>query len=103
VGHTGINACGETIRPNEEALLVEAGTSHREMRCLQACPEGYVHLNNLFTDLETGAQESVRINAIVALLYNTLGHTPTIIIFGALAALFVIWGIYQVATSRKEA
>jgi hypothetical protein len=61
------------------------------------------YLNNLFTDLETGAQESVRINAIVALLYNTLGHTPTVIIFGALAALFVIWGIYQLVTKRQEA
>jgi hypothetical protein len=61
------------------------------------------YLNNLFTELETGVQESVRINAIIALLYNTLGHTPTVIIFGALAALFVIWGIYQLVTKRQEA
>jgi hypothetical protein len=60
------------------------------------------YLNNLFTELETGVQESVRINAIIALLYNTLGHMPTVIIIGALAALFVIWGIYQLITDRKE-
>jgi hypothetical protein len=59
------------------------------------------YLNNLFTELETGVQESVRINAIIALLYNTLGHTPTVLIFGGIAVLFVIWGIYQLVTKRE--
>lgn len=59
------------------------------------------YLNNLFTELETGVQESVRINAIIALLYNTLGHTPTVLIFGGIAVLFVIWGIYQLVTKKE--
>lgn len=46
VGHTATansnvgNACGENIRPNEEALLVEAGTSPRESRSHRASPGG---------------------------------------------------------------
>jgi hypothetical protein len=60
------------------------------------------YLNNLFTELETGVQESVRIHALIALLYNTLGHMPTVIIFGGLAVLCVIWGVYQLATGRKD-
>ena len=60
------------------------------------------YLHTLFTDLETGVQESVRIHAIIALLYNTLGHMPTVIIFGALAVLCVIWGIYQLVAGRED-
>jgi putative transposase len=30
VGHTGSHACGENVRPSEEALLAEAGTSPRK-------------------------------------------------------------------------
>ena len=60
------------------------------------------YLHTLFSDLETGAQDSVRIHAIIALLYNTLGHMPTVIIVGAIGAIFVIWGIYQLVTGRED-
>jgi hypothetical protein len=61
-----------------------------------------VYLNNLFTELETGARESVRINAVIAFLYNTLGHMPTIIILGIIALLLVGLGIRQLINERQS-
>jgi putative transposase len=40
VGHTGSHACGEGVRPELQAVLIEAGTRTREGRSHRACPGG---------------------------------------------------------------
>jgi putative transposase len=40
VGHTRINACGDHVRPTDEAVVGEAGTSVCEDRCYWPCASG---------------------------------------------------------------
>lgn len=60
-----------------------------------------IYLHNLFTDLETGAIQSARLNVIFIFLYKTLGHIPTLVVIGLLGAVFVIWGIRQLINERN--
>ena len=60
-----------------------------------------VYLHNLFTDLETGAIQSARLNVIFIFLYKTIGHIPTIAVIGLLGVVFVIWGIRQLINERN--
>jgi hypothetical protein len=57
---------------------------------------GSYALHRIFADLETGAMESVRINWIVALLYNTLGHVPTVMILVLAGLGCLAFGVWQV-------
>jgi hypothetical protein len=61
----------------------------------------FVYLHNQFTDLETGAVDSIRTHAIVVLLYKLLGHIPTIAIFGVLAVILFILGVRQLIQERQ--
>ena len=40
VGHTPSNACGDHVSPDDEAVVVEAGTSRREVRSHWPCATG---------------------------------------------------------------
>jgi hypothetical protein len=53
----------------------------------------WAHLD--FTKLETGAAESVRMNWILALFYQNLGHNVTVAIFGVAGTLAVLAGLRQ--------
>lgn len=59
-------------------------------------------LHGMFTDLETGVRESVRVNWIIVLLYNTLGHIPTITILVLSSLGFFLFGIRQLIRERKK-
>ena len=54
-----------------------------------------LYLHKLFTDLETGAVQSTRLNSIVVLMYEILGHIPTILIIAALGVIMIVLGIRQ--------
>lgn len=54
-----------------------------------------LYLHKVFTDLEMGAVESTRMNAIVVLMYKLLGHIPTILIIAALGVIMIVLGIRQ--------
>lgn len=58
------------------------------------------YLHTLFTELETGVVDSVRIHWLVALLYNILGHIPTIAVFGLISLGFLVASIYKLAVQR---
>jgi hypothetical protein len=60
------------------------------------------YLHNLFTDLETGAVQSARLNVIIIFLYETIGHMPTIIVIGVVAVIFFIMGVRQLFTERRD-
>lgn len=52
-------------------------------------------LHGLFSELEAGSRESVRINWIAAVLYKTAGPTGTVVIFVGVGVMAIIFGIRQ--------
>lgn len=59
------------------------------------CILAALYLHNLFTDLETGAIQSTRLNAIIILMYKILGHMPTILIIAGMGVILIVLGIRE--------
>lgn len=89
----------QTTTPKRESLA-----DHPWGKIIIALIMGFAvfYLHNLFTDLETGAIQSARLNVIIIFLYETIGHMPTIIVFGILAVIFFILGVRQLLTERQD-
>jgi len=60
---------------------------------------GAFYFNGVFTELESGTSESVRINWIVAALYKLAGHKVTVAIIALVGILVLFKGIKQLATA----
>ncbi|MCU0499071.1 MAG: hypothetical protein MUF87_17095 [Anaerolineae bacterium] len=58
------------------------------------------YLNTVFEELETGQLETVLINTMIALMYETIGRYPTIGIFGLLGVGFLAFGLRQFFTEN---
>ena len=57
-------------------------------------------LFGVFNDLETGVIESIRINWLVAFLYNSLGPTITLILLVLFGLAAILFGFYQFFTEQ---
>lgn len=58
-----------------------------------------VSLHHTFTELETGVRESERLNWIVAVVYNLLGHWPAVGLVAAMGGFLAVSGIRKMTAS----
>ncbi len=52
-------------------------------------------MHGVFSELEAGTREAARVNALVAIAYKSIGHWPTVGLFGLVGVIIVVLGIRQ--------
>ena len=63
---------------------------------------GAYWLYGVFYELQTGVRESVQIHWLIAILYNSLGPTLSLLIMVLIGILAIVFGIIQLLRERKN-